>query len=280
MMRAVRFSAQLGFAIEEKTAAAVEILKENLRSVSAERIQTELIKLLVSKHPEYLRTAWEQGITGIVLPEFDACMATPQNTPHHQYNVGEHTLCALQNIRADKVLRLTMLLHDIAKPVVRKTDENGRDHFKTHGHVGVDMATAIMRRLKLDNDTIKKVSTLVRWHDHRPEPTEASVRRAIWKIGEELFPLYLEVQRADLLAQSTYYREEKLARLDGVIACYEQIERNKDCVSLKTLAVKGSDLIAAGQKPGPQLGEQLDRLLQHVLEHPEDNQKEILLGLL
>ena len=77
----------------------------------------ELVKLLVSPHPDYLRTAYETGITGEFLPEFDACMKTEQNTPHHCYTVGEHTLQSLLNVRADKVLRLTMLLHDMGKPV-------------------------------------------------------------------------------------------------------------------------------------------------------------------
>ena len=132
IMRAVRFSAQLGFSLEEETRKALSVLAPNLKHVSAERIQVELVKLLVSPHPDYLRIAYEAGVTREFLPEFDRCMETPQNTPHHCYNVGEHILHSLLYVREDKVLRLTMLLHDIAKPVVRKTDENGRDHFKTH----------------------------------------------------------------------------------------------------------------------------------------------------
>ena len=133
IMRAVRFSAQLGFAIEEETRKALKVLAPNLKHVSAERIQVELVKLLMSPHPDYLRVAYEAGITAEFLPEFDACMTTSQNTPHHCYTVGEHILHSLCHVRADKVLRITMLLHDIGKPVVRKTDENGRDHFKMHG---------------------------------------------------------------------------------------------------------------------------------------------------
>lgn len=92
----------------------------NLEHVSAERIQTELVKLLVSDHPDYLRTAWETGLTREFLPEFDACMETEQNTPHHCYTVGEHILKSLTEIENDRLLRITMLLHDIAKPVVKR----------------------------------------------------------------------------------------------------------------------------------------------------------------
>ena len=280
ILRAVRFSAQLGFTIEKKTREGIRALASNLSHVSAERIQVELVKLLVSPHPDFLRDAYETGITAQFLPEFDACMKTEQNTPHHCYTVGEHTLHSLLNIRADKVLRLTMLLHDIGKPVVKKTDETGRDHFKMHGPAGERMAKAILRRLKFDNDTIAKVCRLVKWHDDRPEPRMRSVRRAVNRIGEDLFPLYLEVQRADMLAQSEYLREEKTARLDGVTACYEEILREGQCVSLKNLAVTGRDLIAEGLQPGPELGAVLNRMLEHVLEYPEDNAKERLLEIL
>lgn len=280
ILRAVRFSAQLGFSIEEETKKGIEELVPNLKLVSAERIQTELVKLLASPHPDYLLTAYETGITRQFLPEFDACMETGQNTPHHCLSVGLHTLQSLLNIRPDKVLRLTMLLHDIGKPAVKKTDENGRDHFKMHGPAGEKMASAILRRLKFDNDTISKVCRLIRWHDDRPAPDMCSVRRAVNRIGEDIFPLYLEVQRADMLAQSTYKREEKAARLEGVNECYRKILEEGQCVSLKSMAVSGRDLIAAGYAPGPELGEILDRLLEHVLEHPEDNEKDRLLALL
>lgn len=280
IMRAVRFSAQLGFSLEEETRKALSVLAPNLKHVSAERIQVELVKLLVSPHPDYLRIAYEAGVTREFLPEFDRCMETPQNTPHHCYNVGEHILHSLLYVREDKVLRLTMLLHDIAKPVVRKTDENGRDHFKTHGDAGEKMAGQILRRLKFDNDTIRKVTRLVKWHDDRPEGTTKSVRRAVNRIGEDLFPYYLEVQQADMLAQSDYRRTEKQERLDKVKEAYETIINEHQCVSLKTLAVTGKDLIEAGYKPGREIGETLNRLLEVVLVDPQKNQKEILLGLL
>lgn len=279
ILRAVRFSAQLGFSIEGETLKAISVLAPNLKYVSAERIQVELLKLLVSPHPDYLRTAYEAGITKEILPEFDRCMETEQNTPHHCYNVGEHTLQSLLNIRADKVLRLTMLLHDFGKPVVKRTDENGRDHFKTHGPEGEKMAVSILRRLKMDNDTIRKVRSLIKWHDYRPKGEAVSVRKAASLIGEELFPLYLEVQKADILAQSTYRREEKLARLNAVSAFYEEILDRGQCISLKTMALTGRDLIDAGYAPGKELGEILEKLLSHVLENPEDNKKEILLKL-
>ena len=277
MLRAVRFSAQLGFTVEENTKAALARMSGNLEHVSAERIQTELVKLLVSDHPDYLRTAWETGLTREFLPEFDACMETAQNTPHHCCSVGEHILKSLTEIENDRLLRITMLLHDIAKPVVKKTDENGRDHFKTHGPAGEKLAGKILRRLKFDNVTIRNTCRLIRYHDLRPAPAAEDVRRAVNLIGEELFPLYLKVQKADLLSQSTYRREEKLARLSGVTEAYQGILERGECTSLKTLAVSGKDLIKAGHPAGPALGALLERLLDCVLKDPTLNTKEKLL---
>jgi len=279
IMRAVRFSAQLGFSLEEETRKALSVLAPNLKHVSAERIQVELVKLLVSPHPDYLRIAYEAGVTREFLPEFDRCMETPQNTPHHCYNVGEHILHSLLYVREDKVLRLTMLLHDIAKPVVRKTDENGRDHFKTHASVGEKMSKEILRRLKFDNDTISRVSRLIRWHDLRPTPASAEVRKAINVVGEDLFPMWMEVQYADNKAKSDYRGEEKAARQAGVRMTWEEIMEKGECVSMKGLAITGSDLIAAGMKPGKEMGSVLHELLDAVLENPELNKKEALLSL-
>ena len=178
------------------------------------------------------------------------------------------------------MLRLTMLLHDIGKPAVKRTDENGRDHFKMHGPVGEKMAGDILRRLKMDNDTIAKVCRLIKWHDYRPLPDMKAVRRAVNKIGEDLFPLYLEVQRADILAQSTYKREEKLTRLDGVAVCYRKIVEQKQCVSLKTLAVTGKDLIAVGFQPGREIGETLHAFWSMYWSIRRTIKKEVLLAKL
>ena len=204
-------------------------------------------------------------------------METEQNTPHHCYTVGEHILKSLTEIENDRLLRITMLLHDIAKPVVKKTDENGRDHFKTHGPAGEKLAGKILRRLKFDNVTIRNTCRLIRYHDLRPTPDAEDVRRAVNLIGEELFPLYLKVQKADLLSQSTYRREEKLARLSGVTEAYQGILERGECTSLKTLAVSGKDLIKAGHPAGPALGALLERLLDCVLKDPTLNTKEKLL---
>jgi tRNA nucleotidyltransferase (CCA-adding enzyme) len=160
---------------------------------------------------------------------------------------------------------------------MKTMDADGVAHFKGHPEKSSELANEILHRLKFDNDTIRKVTKLVRYHDHRMSVTPAHVRRAVHEIGEDLFPLYLEVRRADVAAQSMYQRKEKVADIDGVEKLYHEIMERKECVSLKTLAVTGKDLIAAGMKPGKEIGQMLEHFLDLVLEHPELNQKEELL---
>lgn len=279
ILRAVRFAAQLGFTIGEETKEGIQKLAPNLANISAERIQVELTKMITSPNPGMMKTAYELGITKVILPEFDAMMGTTQENPHHKYSVGVHTIKAMETVRADKVLRLTMLFHDIAKPLMKKVDEEGIAHFKMHDSKGAEMTKQILRRLKFDNDTMNKVTRLVQYHDYRMPAEGKNVRRAINKIGEDLFPLYLEVRVADTMAQSEYLMEEKLQNIRAIRMCYEEILKKKECVSLKTLAVTGSDLIAAGMKPGKEIGETLNKLLEYVLEHPEENKKDVLLAL-
>lgn len=276
MLRAVRFAAQLGFSIEEQTRAAVADLAPTLAKVSAERIQMELVKLLTSANPQEMREVYELGLSRVFLPEFDRMMETPQHNKHHMYTVGEHTIHAMEAIPADRVLRLAMLFHDIAKPLCITTDEEGQDHFKGHPQEGAKMTKEILRRLKFDNDTIGHVVLFVRYHDDRPVLTATNVRRIMSRIGEENMKGLLAVKRADTLGQSMYHREEKLAYIDTMEQLYRQVLQEQQCVKKSDLALNGRDLIRMGMQPGKQLGTVLDGLFELVLEHPEWNTRERL----
>lgn len=279
MLRAVRFAAQLGFTIEEDTQKAIKELASTIGKVSAERIQVELVKLLLSAHPEEMRTVYELGLSRIFLPEFDVMMETPQRNKHHCYSVGEHTIQTLQHVRADRVLRLSMLLHDVAKPKCRTMDEQGQEHYYHHPREGAEMAKEILKRLKFDNDTINACYKFILYHDDRPPITERNVRRAVSRIGVEAFPDLFEVKRADILGQSSYHQEEKLKYIDEYQRTYEAICEKAQCVQKKDLAINGRDLIAMGMKPGKELGNVLEQLFQQVLDQPELNQKEKLIEL-
>ena len=293
MMRAIRFAAQLGAQIEPDTYTAIKKLAPALEKVSAERIRVEVEKLLMSDNPEFFRLFYESGLTKVFMPEFDVCMVTTQENPHHAYNVGEHMLHAVSAVnlkrlaeecredeleRNKRILRLTMLLHDIGKPAKKTVDEAGIAHFKGHPELGTEMSEEILRRLRYDNDTIKMVTGLIAAHEMRYPAEKKNVRRIIGKVGEEFFPLLYYVNEADALAQSTYMREEKLQRLQDVRRLYEEIKKDNECLSLKDLAVKGSDLISAGICPGPGMGEILKKMLEDVIDEPSHNDREYLLS--
>lgn len=279
IMRAVRFSAQLGYRIEEETSKAIIKLSPNLASISAERINTELTKLLLSPNPDYLRDAYRLGITGVVLPELDRCMECEQVNPHHCYSVGEHTLHSLKIVPDDRVLRYTMLFHDFGKPDTRSVGEDGRMHFYGHPLVSERMASDIMHRLKFDNDTMNAVKLLCKNHDLEITEDNKHVRRAMNKLGTDNFGKLLMVKRADCMAQSDYKREEKLASLDNLTSIYNEIVNAGECVCMKDLAVCGRDLIDLGIKPGPAMGAILDELLNKVIDDPALNDREVLLEI-
>ena len=298
ILRAFRFSAELGFEIEPETLKAAGELKENLKLISAERIRDELFKLLTSPHPEKLISLYEEGITSVILPEFDKCMETEQNNPHHIYSVGVHSVESMRYINEEtlnafkdiletvdedkkeqlKILRLAMLFHDFGKPSTKTTDEEGIDHFHGHSRVSEKLSDKILKRLKSDNHTRELVNKLVRYHDFRPEIKASSVRKLANKTGEKAFSLLFPVRYADLLAQSDHQREEKIKKEEDLLSLYKEILAKADCLTLKDLKVDGGELIrSAGMKPGRELGDMLNYLLNLVLEEPSWNERETLL---
>lgn len=284
ILRAIRFSAQLDFTIQEETMEAMKALAVNLKDVSAERIQVEMTKTLLSEHPEQLALASELGVTKMFLPEWDEMMHCEQESPYHCYNVGWHTIHAIKNIPAVSYLRWTMLLHDVAKPKVKTVGEDGKTHFYGHPEPGAKMAGEIMRRMKMDNDTRKKVELLVKWHDYdwgktMDKITEKRVRRMCLKIGTQGVTDLILVGRADTYGQSTLHREEKLAMLEKANQLLGKIIEENQCVSMKQLAVDGGTLIELGMKPGKELGEVLRELLKQVVDNPSLNTKDQLVNM-
>ena len=281
IMRAVRFAAQLGFEIEEATREAAKKHAPELAKVSAERIETELTKLLVSPHPEKLLDMYELGITKEILPEFDSLVETEQHNPHHRFDVGRHTIEVVKNVPPTKVLRYSALLHDVGKPACKTTDENGVDHFKGHAVVSEKMAGEILRRLKMDNDTIRDVKKLVYWHDYGIQGVtkKSTLRRMLNNMGAQYFESYTVIRRADVKGQSDYMMDKKLEILENTIKLYNEIIEGGDAITIKDLKLTGNDLIQMGIQPGPELGRILKELLDKVLDDPELNTKEKLIEL-
>lgn len=312
MLRAVRFSGQLGFSIEENTRQAILERAENLKNISAERIRVELTKLLVAKDAGQLREAYRTGMTAVFLPELDKMMETEQKNPHHIYTVGEHSVYGIEVMnflfgnnnyggkwdtelvppeilketaklteglgeKEHLLLCLAMLFHDMGKPESMTVDEEGVGHFYGHPQVSEKLAGQVMRRLTFDNDSIHTVRRLVRWHDYRFGQNEKAMRRAMSKIGKDLMPLLFLVQFSDIFAQNPETFAEKLARVKESIALWRKVEKKCPALQIRDLAVDGNDLIKLGIRPGPKIGSILQELLELVLDAPEKNQADILL---
>lgn len=276
VLRAVRFCAKLGFKLDIATREAGKKMAPSLSYVSAERIRTELEKLITSDHPEEIRMAYECGITAVVLPEFDAEMGALQNNQHHKVSVGEHTIRTMMAAPKDRILRWTMLLHDSGKPLVQTINEEGIYHYHGHAAPGADVAKKVLERLKFDKASERDIVDLIRNHSLYPALSEEGVRRAVVQLTPRLFPLFLQVKRSDIRGQNPAVQKEKLRYMDQVETIYNRILERGDCLSLKQLAVSGNDLIGLGIPKGKKIGEVLGTLFDEVLQDPSLNNKEYL----
>ena len=225
LLRAIRFSAQLGFSIEEETCDAIIRIAPNLLKVSRERIQAELTKLLQSGCPEKIKTVYEMGISPYISQAFS-------EVPWQSFQIPDR-LSSEKYVRWGAFLRLA----------------------------GSDKAVQVLKDLKMDNDTISRVKVLAVWAGREVQAEEKEIRRSMSRMLPEVW---------DTLVELNGYGE-KVRRLT------EEIRERGDCLDLKHLAVNGQDLIAAGIRPGKEMGKALEELLEWVLEDPKRNHKDILL---
>ena len=276
MLRAVRFSAQLGFEIDAGTFEGIHKNSGLIYNVSSERIREELSGILTAEDPGKFTLLRDTGIMGLILPELEVCFDTPQNNPHHVYNVGEHSIRAAAAIENKRYLRWTMLLHDIGKAVTRTTDEDGVDHFYGHPDKSHEIAENILGRLKFDNKSIDRILRLIRHHDRDIIPQPKAVAKAVSAVGEDLFEDLLKVKRADISAQNPAYAGEGIEYIDRISKIYRELLEASNCLKLRDLAINGQDLIDLGFHEGREIGRALAVLFEKVLEDPSLNDKAVL----
>ncbi len=279
MLRAVRFSSQLDFGIDKTTQNSIYENGYLLRKISQERIRDELTKLIVSNNPLKFSLLEELDILNYLIPEFEICFKTTQNNPHHVHDIALHSLYAMSYIENSSILRWTMLLHDVGKAYVKSTDDKGIDHFFGHEIKSKELAETILKRLKFDNKSIDLILRLIEYHDFSIAPDGKSIRKALQKIGEDVFLDLLKVKESDRRAQSSKFLEEELNKLSVIKDGYEKIKGNNQCVSLKNLKINGFDLLSLGIKQGEKVGMLLNTLLDKVIETPELNDKEKLIQI-
>ena len=275
ILRGLRFSACLGFAVEPQTAAAIHGKKALLSEIAVERIWVELAKLLTGGDAVRVLRDYVD-VFGVFWPELLDMVGLDQKNHHHIHDVWEHTLHAIDHTERDLILRCAVLLHDVGKPRCMTVDENGVGPFYGHPEMGRVLADTMLRRLRVDNATRETVVRLVAWHDRYIPRTDRGLRRALRELGETDLRRLLEVKRADNLAQAPECHgiQQEIDRAERIM---ERLLAEDACVSLKQLAVSGRDLMALGAS-GPAIGAGLELLLNAVIDERVENTKDALLA--
>ena len=271
ILRAVRFASVLGFSVEDNTARAVHEMKDSLKKLSGARAFEELKKLLSGENVLGVLMEYSDVICTL-MPELAASVGFDQHNPHHIYTVYEHTARAVSACPARGVLRLAMLLHDMAKPYVCTVDSRGIYHFRGHPEEGAKMAEALLRRLGADRECIKEVSLLIRYHDVRPAATRADIRKYLCATGYPAALELLHIRRADLSAQAPEFRAEGARYIDECERLILEARAEGAPVCVADLAANGADAARAGIPEGPAVGEALERLLLLVSEEKLQNE--------
>ena len=278
IMRAVRFAATCGFTIHQDTHEAMLSLRHLLAQVSEERKTSEFCKMLICANVDLLMSY--RDVFATFIPELQKTFDFEQNNPHHIYDVYEHIVHSVVEAPQDLHIRLALMFHDIAKPLTYTEDEAGVGHFYGHASEGAEMSKEIMKRMRMDNDTIAIVSELIASHDMATSTSLKTIRRMISKLGENQARRLIAVMRADKLAQSENADTFKnLEVLDIMESNIDVVKANDECFTLKNLAINGHDLIGLGVKDGKLIGRTLNYLLDVVLAEPEKNAKDILVAL-
>ena len=280
IMRAVRFSGQLGFEIEDATARAMRTRKELLSDISKERIYAELKKLVVGPYAGRVIMKYTD-ILGTVIPYLERTKGFLQYNSYHKYDVLEHCVRCMDNMRTTPenqvYMKLTGLFHDIGKPDTFTMDEKGIGHFYGHPAVSAEHVREILKGLKADTFTVEKVTLLTKYHDLLFRKDPKLLKKWLRKFGpEDLFEL-LEIKRADNLATG-HVIPELIQRFDEIKVMLEKILADEECFKLKDLLVDGNDIMKACGVSGPAVGQILNGLLEAVIEERIHNEKEPLLA--
>lgn len=274
ILRVFRFSAVLNFDIDKETLIGISKTKENLKTISKERIREELTKILLSGNVnKTMHQMYEMGIFDVILTELRLLFGVNQNNPYHCFNVATHTFMSVESIDNDAVLKMTMLLHDIGKFETKETKE-GKDIFYNHHKVSLKIAEKFLKDLAFSKRKTFKILELIKFHDREIVQNKKAVRRIKNKLKHNSFEELLLVKKADVLSQNPDF----LYRLKYLDSLYELSKESKK-IEIKDLSVDGYDLMKIGLQ-GKEIGEGLRKLLKIVIDNPKLNEKEILLKTL
>lgn len=269
ILRALRFAAVYGMVIEGRTAAALHKNRALLGRLPAERVYGELTKLLCGAHAEAVLLEYAD-VLSVPIPEISPAVGFDQHNPHHCHDIWGHTAAVVAAAPPEPALRWAALFHDLGKPAAFTLDGNGIGHFYGHAAKSAELADAIMGRLRFDNATRRQTLFLVAHHDDHLQPTEQSVKRAIQQFGAHGLGQLLALFRADALGHAPESARQRLSICAALETLLHELSWMGERLTVKDLALSGGDLAALGLS-GADIGKAQQKLLAHVLDHPEDN---------
>lgn len=285
ILRALRFASVYDFQIDPATDAALRKLAPTLNRVAAERIREEFVRMLCGAGAGRILRAYPEVLAGF-LPEIRPMIGYQQQNHHHLYDLWEHTVRAVEGVPADPVLRVTMLLHDTGKPEVRTMDAAGEAHYRGHQAVSARIAGEALNRLRFDHASRDRIVLLVRNHDIPLRNENGDVNtdqsfllRRLNQFGEENIRALFRIHRADRIATGYSTPEKEELRYRARVTALNQLLAGNPCYSLRDLSVDGNDLKRAGFR-GREIGEQLQRALDAVMDGTVPNEREALLRYL
>ena len=273
ILRALRFASKLGFEIESGTKAAIRKKYHLLSCVSSERVYSELCGILLGDNVCSVLLEFPEVICHII-PELRESVGCDQMTPYHIYDVYGHTARVVANARKDKILRLAALLHDVAKPKMKTVDSRGRGHFKGHAPEGAKTAETVLKRLRAESETVKRVCELIALHDERPEANERSVLRYMAKYSYADLDRLTELRRADNLAKNPDHKGEN-DDIDRFEEVYRKLLLEGAPYKVSQLRINGGEIAELGAD-GREIGETLSHLLSLAVEGRVENENNAL----
>lgn len=282
ILRGVRFSASLGFEIEQKTFLAMEAHAEELKSISGERIATELNGIVTGKYAsQAIRKCWK--ILSVIIPEIAMCHGFDQRSGYHDKDVLEHTLSVLDNIPCaddgmrDPELAIAALFHDLGKPECFVPDSDGVGHMKGHPRVSKRIAERVLNELKYPKQFIRNVCLLVDLHDTYVKTDRIEVHKFMSAYPSEILTKLQILQRADILAHSARGLL-RLGHLEDLIRIGEELRSSGAVFDIKDLEIDGRDIILLGVNEGPMVGVILSEVFEHYLEEKCSNSRASLIS--
>ena len=263
-----------------KTSLAIVQNAENLSYISKERIRNEVNSILLSDYPKRgLKMISNLGLLKYIFPSLIPLLGFNQFSKHHSQNVFDHTLDVVQNTSKHLYTRLAALFHDSGKPDTFTVDSKGVGHFYGHETRSFEIAKECLSFLKYDNKTINAVSTLVKNHMVSVDTKkENKIKKLIQEIGEENLTSLMDLKRADILGKNPNVGLQT-KDIDLFEEKINKILNSNEPLSIKDLAIDGSDILSLGICEGREIGKILNYLLDKVLDNSSLNTKEKLLNL-